>query len=125
MQIYTSPQPVDKARAFAALPPEWPHDPLPQIRDMLRQTRQKVVILDDDPTGTQTAHDVPVLTHWSSEVLLHEFQNELPAFFILTNTRSMDEDAARELNLQIGHNLQQASQQTGRPFTVISRSDST
>ncbi len=125
MQIHISPQPVDKARAFAALPPEWPHDPLPQIRDMLRQTRQKVVILDDDPTGTQTAHDVPVLTHWSSEVLLHEFQNELPAFFILTNTRSMDEDAARKLNLQIGHNLQRASQQTGRPFTVISRSDST
>ena len=31
--------------------------------------KPKVVVLDDDPTGTQTAHDVPVLTSWSPEVV--------------------------------------------------------
>ena len=30
-------------------------------------SKYKIVILDDDPTGTQTAKDLPVLTHWSEE----------------------------------------------------------
>ena len=29
----------------------------------------KVIVLDDDPTGTQTVHDVPVYTDWTTDTL--------------------------------------------------------
>jgi hypothetical protein len=54
---------------FARLPPEWPDDPTPVIQATLRGSGVKVVVLDDDPTGTQTVHGVPVLTEWPAEVL--------------------------------------------------------
>jgi uncharacterized protein YgbK (DUF1537 family) len=88
-------------------------------------TKEKVVVLDDDPTGTQTVHGIPVLTTWSVGVLGQELLNDLPAFYILTNTRAMLPEAARVLNLELGRNLREASQHTGQPFVVVSRSDST
>jgi uncharacterized protein YgbK (DUF1537 family) len=87
--------------------------------------KEKVVVLDDDPTGTQTVHGIPVLTTWNVDALEQEFSNDLPAFYILTNTRAMLPDAAKRLNLELAHNLREASGQTGKPFVVVSRSDST
>lgn len=34
-----------------------------------------LVVLDDDPTGTQTVHSVCVLADWSVEVLAKEVWN--------------------------------------------------
>lgn len=110
-----------RAELFAALPPEWPENLLPAIRQALH----KVVVLDDDPTGTQTVHGVPVLTGWPVEALRAELANDLAAFYILTNSRSLPPAQAQALNAEIGRNLQQAAQQAGREFTVVSRSDST
>jgi hypothetical protein len=56
----TDPQPVARAALFATLPPEWPDDPISAIAAM--RDAAKVVVLDDDPTGTQTVHSIPVLT---------------------------------------------------------------
>lgn len=86
---------------------------------------RKVIVLDDDPTGTQTVHGVPVLTEWSIKSLTREFENDLPAAFVLTNTRAMSPSMARMVNLEIGRNLLEASRRAGREFVVISRSDST
>jgi uncharacterized protein YgbK (DUF1537 family) len=110
---------------LSALPAEWSDDLFLQIRENLHQTGEKVVVLDDDPTGTQTVHGVPVLTEWFTESLRREFENDLPAFYILTNTRSLLLPEAQSINTAIGRNLVEAAQATGRPFTVISRSDST
>jgi uncharacterized protein YgbK (DUF1537 family) len=110
---------------LAGLPPEWPDDPFPQIQARLRETREKVVVLDDDPTGTQTVHGVPVLTEWSTESLRREFDNDLPAFYVLTNTRSLLLPEAQTINTAIGRNLIEAARSAGRPITVVSRSDST
>ncbi|MBZ0298561.1 MAG: hydroxyacid dehydrogenase, partial [Anaerolineae bacterium] len=74
---------------FAELPEAWPVDPLPAVRAALAERNQKVVVLDDDPTGTQTVHDVPVLTEWSAETLTAEFKDPGSAVFVLTNSRSM------------------------------------
>lgn len=112
-------------QTLAALPADWPHDPFPEIQARLRESGQKVVVLDDDPTGTQTVHGVPVLTEWSTESLIREFENDLPAFYILTNSRSLLLPAAQAINAEIGRSLVLAGKQTGRPFVVISRSDST
>jgi len=107
------------------LPPEWPDDPFPAIQASVRDRGQKVVVLDDDPTGTQTVHDIPVLTDWSVETLAAEFANDLTAFFLLTNSRSLPLPAAAALNTVVGQHLVSASEQSGRNYVVVSRSDST
>ncbi len=107
------------------LPEEWAIDLMPAIRKELAGSTYKIVVLDDDPTGTQTVRDLPVLTHWSLEALETELQGDFPAFFILTNSRSLPQEDACELAREIGASLQRASKKTGVRIVVISRSDST
>ena len=121
---------MQKSPLFSSLPPEWPHSLNDQIRATISvedgtATSSKLVVLDDDPTGTQTVYDIPVLTRWSVDVLKAELENDLPAFYILTNSRSLPLAAAQKLNAEIGHNLASASAAVGREITVVSRSDST
>lgn len=108
-----------------ALPPEWPNDPLPQIREALDDLGKKIVVFDDDPTGTQTVHDVPVLTEYSADALAKEMANDFPIFYVVTNSRGLPEVDACELNAVITRNLAQASHATGKEFVLVSRSDST
>ena len=81
-------------------------------------------MIDDDPTGCQTVHDIPILTAWPVEALKAEF-NRSPCFFILTNSRSLPAREAIELNREVARNIVKAASSTGRRFMVISRSDST
>ena len=108
-----------------SLPPEWPHDPLPEIRAAIEASTSKIVVLDDDPTGTQTVADVPVLTDWSVDNLAEELANDLPTFYVLTNSRSMTPSEAEALNSEIGRNLSEAAGRIGKGIIVASRSDST
>ena len=118
-------KPIPKLDLIDNLPDPWPVDPLPQIRELLVEARRKVVVLDDDPTGTQTIHDLPVLTQWPSAMLEKEFDAPGPAFYLLTNSRSLPGESAAALNYQIGNELVSAGDRTGQKFAVISRSDST
>lgn len=78
-------------------------------------------------TGTQTCHDINVLTTWSVSVLAAELALTRPGsgFFILTNSRALHPDAARQLITEICRNLKLASEITGKQFEVVLRSDST
>ena len=114
-----------KSELFATLPPVWSQDLLPAIRETVAAARRKIVVLDDDPTGTQTVYDVPVLTTWEVETLRAEFENDAACFYILTNSRSLTADAARDLNREIANNLKAAAAFSQKAFDVISRSDST
>ncbi|GAB5559295.1 MAG: four-carbon acid sugar kinase family protein [Synoicihabitans sp.] len=114
---------LDQSTAFAALPPLWAHDELPSIRAALAENPRKVWILDDDPTGTQTIAGLPVVTRWDVPTLQAEFANEHAGCFVLTNSRGLTAERSRSLHRQLIKNLTQAAQD--RPFTVISRSDST
>ncbi len=98
---------------------------LPEIRDKLAATNRIIVVLDDDPTGTQTVYQTPVLTTWSLDAIRTEFKGNGNLFYILTNSRSMLGSEAADLATVIGKLLRQVSQETGRPVTVVSRSDST
>lgn len=73
-----------RVAALASLPAEWPVDVLPDIREMVRRDGRTVVVLDDDPTGTQTVHGVPVLTDWSVESL----ESELAGAPLMISSRS-------------------------------------
>jgi len=107
------------------LPQEWPQDLRLAIREQVEASRTKMVVLDDDPTGTQTVHGVPVLTEWSEEILRTEMENDGPAFYVLTNSRSLPLSLARSMNREIGRCVREAAGKSRRPFVAVSRSDST
>lgn len=120
-----STQPMPKDALLASLPQPWPESLLPTIQQQLAAGQRSLIVLDDDPTGTQTVYDLPVLTEWTVASLRAELALGTPTFYILTNSRSLPLPAAQELNAEIGHNLLAAAQATGRDFAVVSRSDST
>lgn len=113
------------AATWASLPPLWPESRLPAIQAALAAGAPKLVVLDDDPTGTQTVYDVPTLTTWGVDELARELAAPGSVFFILTNSRSLPLLAAQALATEIGAALAAASAASGRAFTVVSRSDST
>ena len=117
--------PADRQSLLSSLPEPWPEDPLPDIRAALAADGRKVVVLDDDPTGCQCVHDVPIITEWSAGALGEALLTDAPAVFVLTNSRSLPEARARALSLEIGRNLKNAARRAGREFVVVSRSDST
>ena len=103
----------------------------PPVRDVganLDEVRagRRLVVLDDDPTGTQTIADLPVLTQWSVDDLRWALQQPTTGFFVLTNTRSLSEADAAERNSQIVRALAEAARLEGDvPYVLLSRSDST
>ncbi|WP_455206910.1 four-carbon acid sugar kinase family protein [Kaarinaea lacus] len=93
-------------------------------------TDTKIIIIDDDPTGSQTVHSCLLLTRWDVETLKRGLQDEAPLFFILSNTRAMEAQHAAEVTRTICQNLKQALEslrQSGQMINplVVSRSDST
>jgi hypothetical protein len=98
---------VQGLELLQSLPPPWPVNLLSEIRRGIDGSVGKIVVLDDDPTGTQTVRDLPVLTSWSEEALVEELTTRYPALFILTNSRSLTGAAAAALNREIGANLRQ------------------
>ncbi len=92
--------------------------------------RDKVIVIDDDPTGSQTVHSCPLLTCWDSDTLLSALTDPAPIFFILTNTRSMASEQAAEVTRSVCRSIRQTldrSAEAGvlvRPL-FVSRSDST
>ena len=85
----------------------------------------KFIVLDDDPTGVQTVHDIHVFTDWSVESLKEGLLGEEKLFFVLTNSRGLTEEQTTVLHKELAHNAILASRETGRKFVLISRSDST
>jgi uncharacterized protein YgbK (DUF1537 family) len=118
-------EPALRSEIFARLPAPWPIDPLPEIQEKVRMSRRTLVVLDDDPTGTQTVHDIPVLTEWTVGALAREFSVRSALFYLLTNSRSLPPAIAEQVNREIATNLIAATSLTGRDFAVVSRSDST
>lgn len=110
---------------LAGLPPEWAEDPVPEIQAHLSTHREKLIVIDDDPTGSQTVHNIPVLTTWDISSLHDELRNEIPAFYILTNSRGMALEKARAINTAIGCNLRKLSREVDCRMIIVSRSDST
>jgi uncharacterized protein YgbK (DUF1537 family) len=119
--------PVNKSELFASLPVPWPEEFLSAIRAAVGASRRKLVVLDDDPTGTQTVYGVPVLTTWKPEELAREFTNDLPCFYLLTNTRAFPAAEAVRINEEIARNLTVAAMRSSgwNDFVLVSRSDST
>jgi uncharacterized protein YgbK (DUF1537 family) len=86
----------------------------------------KIIVLDDDPTGSQTVHSCLLLMHWDVATLRLGLIDAAPIFFILTNTRALAPVKAASVVREVCQNLQQAIAAEGiSDFLVVSRSDST
>lgn len=86
----------------------------------------KIIVLDDDPTGSQTVHSCLLLTRWDEDILRLGLVDDSPIFFVLTNTRSLPPDQAAAVTKEVCHNLKAAIATAGiEDFLIVSRSDST
>jgi len=111
---------------LASLPPE-PNEAglFAEIQLEVTRNQHKLVVIDDDPTGTQTVHDIELFTTWDRQTLAEALQNETRLFYLLTNSRSMQESDAVQLNHETAQQLAVASEETKIGCVVVSRSDST
>jgi uncharacterized protein YgbK (DUF1537 family) len=111
---------------FAAAPPVR-HEP--GARDRIRAAHaaagRRIAVLDDDPTGSQTVHDVSVVTVFEDAEYAAGLAEPGSTCFVLTNTRSLPEHAAVELTTSVAGSLFALGQTLGAPVEVVSRSDST
>lgn len=123
----TSPnQPGPASRILSSLPLPSNHDHLSDIQHAISgKDIPALVVLDDDPTGTQTCHGINVLTVWDVPILEEELNSNSAGFFILTNSRALNPSDAKQLIKDICSNLKVAAKKTGRSFEVVLRGDST
>jgi uncharacterized protein YgbK (DUF1537 family) len=86
----------------------------------------KIIVLDDDPTGSQTVHSCLLLMQWDIETLRLGLRDESPIFFVLTNTRSLTPEQATEVTREVCQNLKAAlAAENIQEWLIVSRSDST
>ncbi|SRR5579883_663407 len=89
-------------------------------------TTPKIIVLDDDPTGSQTVHSCLLLMQWDVETLRLGLADAAPIFFVLTNTRALTPEKAAAVTREVCHNLKTAIDlERIHDFLVVSRSDST
>ena len=86
---------------------------------------KKLVVLDDDPTGVQTVHDVSVYTDWEEESIRNGFEEKEAMFFILTNSRSFSVEETTKVHQDIAARVAKVARELGQDFMIISRGDST
>jgi uncharacterized protein YgbK (DUF1537 family) len=117
---------VTLSELLAPLPPEPDEGSLwPVIQQGIAASHRKLVVIDDDPTGTQTVHDVELLTAWNVPTLIDVLRGQARLFYVLINSRSLPEDEAVRLNCDLARQLHAASQSARTELAVASRSDST
>ena len=115
------------AEVLAGLPAPRPDDE--RLRESIRAMRADdgllLGVLDDDPTGSQAVHDVQVVTVLDEEAYGAAFAGPAGTCFVLTNSRSLAEPAAAEVNERAARGLVAAAGRRGAQIQLISRSDST
>ena len=95
------------------------------LKKEIENNDTKFVVLDDDPTGVQTVHDISVYTDWTVESMKKGFMDDNKVFYILTNSRGMTEAETTKIHHEIIDAVAQAAAETGKNYQFISRSDST
>ena len=95
------------------------------LQKEISDNKMKIVVLDDDPTGVQTVHDISVYTDWTYESVLAGFRETNKVFYILTNSRSMTVEETVRVHKEIAENISRAARETKLEYMIMSRSDST
>lgn len=114
---------VNEAELLSSFPPSRPVDAA-ALASIAKKAGMTLVVIDDDPTGSQSVADIPVLTAWSVADLEWAFNQNTPVIFVLTNSRSVDAETAARRNTEVVLNATIAAQNLGRALTFLSRGDS-
>jgi uncharacterized protein YgbK (DUF1537 family) len=109
---------------LAGLPPG-PEVSAHAVARLAAASNRVLVVLDDDPTGTQSVADLPVLLNWSRESLEWALRQGRPAVYVMTNSRSLGPEEAAERNREVARNAFAAAAAVGVRVDFVSRSDST
>ncbi|MFT6863582.1 MAG: hypothetical protein ACJAVK_002143, partial [Akkermansiaceae bacterium] len=112
---------MTKDELLSNLPAEFTKDLVPEIYNLLVESKKTIVVLDDDPTGTQTVFDVPVLTDLNPDLIKDAIDEAPPVLFLLTNSRALTPTETTTLHHSLGEILKEFQDD----IIVISRSDST
>ena len=109
---------------LSAFPASTATDPT-VIADRVRRAPRVLVVLDDDPTGTQSIADLPVLARWEVADFEWALDTAAPAVYVLTNSRSLDPASAARINREVVIAAVTAARARGIRAVFASRSDST
>jgi uncharacterized protein YgbK (DUF1537 family) len=128
--IHADAKPIPVNQAMSRLPPLYTLlDPHKEILEHLEEDSRKavplLVVLDDDPTGTQTCHEISVLMTWAVDDLVAEIKTKPRGFFILTNSRAYPPIEAKELMRSICEAVKTAAQIMRVEVEIVLRGDST
>ena len=88
----------------------------------------KIIIFDDDPTGSQTVYGCPLLLNWDEHTLEKAFNHSSTLIFILANTRSLSAVLADKKIREICSSIKKFFLRKGYfkdDYFYISRGDST
>ncbi len=96
-----------------------------ELATALKNSKLKIVVLDDDPTGVQTVNGISVYTDWTEESIAAGFAEENSMFFILTNSRAFSAEKTRAEHKKIAERVSAAAKKFGKDFIIVSRCDST
>ena len=86
---------------------------------------KKIVVLDDDPTGVQTVHDISVYTNWEKDSIRKGFAESNQLFYVLTNSRGFTVEQTTKAHHEIAAVVDEVAKECGKKYIFISRSDST
>ncbi|RSM58244.1 hypothetical protein DMB66_30595 [Actinoplanes sp. ATCC 53533] len=81
-------------------------------------------VIDDDPTGTQSATGVTVLLHWDTAAIVTALRTR-PGVYLQTNSRAIAPVDAVALAGRTREQLRAASRELGQPILPVLRGDST
>ncbi len=95
------------------------------VREARGRQARHLIVLDDDPTGTQSVAELPVLNSWAAADLEWALATGAAAVYVMTNSRSLDPRAAAERNREVVRAALTASESLGVEVDFVSRSDST
>lgn len=95
------------------------------LADKIQAWNKKWIVLDDDPTGVQTVHDISVYTNWKPDSMAQAFREKNNMFYVLTNSRGFTEEQTTNAHREIAEAIQSAAKACGKEYQFISRSDST
>jgi uncharacterized protein YgbK (DUF1537 family) len=86
----------------------------------------KIIVIDDDPTGSQTVHSCPLLLRWDPATLAAGLKHPSPLLFLLANTRGLAPQPAADRVREICRALAVALPAAGiARWWLVSRGDST
>lgn len=93
--------------------------------ERLARDQRRILILDDDPTGTQTVSDVEVILRPSLSAYRQFFAGKDKAAYILTNSRALPVEEAVALVREVKDEVELAAAESAQEVAFLLRGDST